>query len=213
MIHVGEILLHARKKKGLTIEEAAKATKIQVRYIQALERGDYKNLPSSAYVQGFVRNYATFLGLPIKEVLAIFRREFDEREYLTVLPESFTKSKRPLPGFRLGSVGITISLGLLLIFFYVLFQYRAALFSPSLEIMQPAENATITTQTVMVTGKTEEDATLTINDNPVYVEKDGSFKKELSVFNGPTAIAVKTVNRFGRITMRVIHIQVLLKVQ
>lgn len=53
-----------RGKKGLSINDAADATKIRMSFISAIERGEYKKLPSGAYIQGFVKNYIEFLGLP-----------------------------------------------------------------------------------------------------------------------------------------------------
>src|SRR5579872_1705923 len=93
MVKLGERLLEERKAQGFSTEEVAKATKIRHEFIEAIEKGDYKKLPSTAYAQGFVKNYVEFLGLPEKELLALFRREFKEEEFLGVLPQSFMRPK------------------------------------------------------------------------------------------------------------------------
>jgi len=64
MVNVGEKLYEERVKKGHTLEEVSKATKIRASFLLAIEKGEYKKLPSGTYVHGFVRNYARFLGLP-----------------------------------------------------------------------------------------------------------------------------------------------------
>src|ERR1051326_7290810 len=116
MVPVGQRLQQERIKKGLSIDEIARATKIRPNFISALEKGNYKKLPSSAYVQGFIKNYAEYLGLPKKEILALFRREFDEREFIGVLPESFAKNKKPpFSGFRLHSTTLLIAAAFILI--------------------------------------------------------------------------------------------------
>ena len=73
MVHVGEKLSEERIRRGLTLEEVAKATKIRASFLQAIEKGEYKKLPSGTYVHGFVRNYAKFLGLPEYEILSLFK--------------------------------------------------------------------------------------------------------------------------------------------
>ena len=57
-----ERLLVARERKGV-IYRAERDTKIRARYLAALERGDYKELPGAVYTKGFLRNYALYLGL------------------------------------------------------------------------------------------------------------------------------------------------------
>src|SRR5258707_6377504 len=93
MVRLGQRLKEERLSKGFTIEEVAKATKIRPQFITAIEQSNYKQLPSKAYAHGFVKNYISFLELPLRESLAMFRRELDEKEYLDVLPDSFTKKK------------------------------------------------------------------------------------------------------------------------
>ncbi|MDE2026159.1 MAG: helix-turn-helix domain-containing protein [Patescibacteria group bacterium] len=208
MLKVGERLQKERLRKGLTIEDVARSTKIRPEFLRALEEGEYKKLPSSAYIQGFLRNYTAFLGLPIKETIAVFKREFDEREYLGVLPDSFTKKGNTLSGFRLGPTTILLAVIILFVVGYMFYQYRAAVFSPMLAVLTPTENATVSSQTVTVSGKAEANATVTINDSPVYVDKDGNFRKDISVFSGQTTIVVKEQNSFNRETTIIRHITV-----
>ncbi len=75
---VGEILREARRKKGVTLEQAQAATRIRLKYLQALEEDDYAVLPSPVYVRGFLRNYASYLGLIPEEIVDLYRREHPE---------------------------------------------------------------------------------------------------------------------------------------
>src|SRR5690348_6613171 len=70
-----ERLLEARKRKGVDLYRAERETKIRGRYLAALERGDYRDLPGGVYTKGFLRNYALYLGLDPDEVLSQWRRE------------------------------------------------------------------------------------------------------------------------------------------
>ena len=70
-----ERLYAARERKGVDLYRAERDTKIRARYLGALERGDYKELPGAVYTKGFLRNYALYLGLDPDDVLEQWRRE------------------------------------------------------------------------------------------------------------------------------------------
>jgi cytoskeletal protein RodZ len=70
---VGEKLAAERRKQGRTLLEVEAATNIMRRLLQLLEEGRYGDLPSPAYVRGYIQNYAHYLGLEAEPLL----REFD----------------------------------------------------------------------------------------------------------------------------------------
>lgn len=75
MSQLGARFREAREARGLTLAEAAAGTRIVIRYLQALEEGDFEQLPGDVYTRGFIRNYAQFLDLPADELMALYRRE------------------------------------------------------------------------------------------------------------------------------------------
>ena len=72
---LSERLYAARERKGVDLYRAERDTKIRARYLEALERGDYKALPGAVYTKGFLRNYALYLGLEPDEVIRDWRLE------------------------------------------------------------------------------------------------------------------------------------------
>ncbi len=66
---IGQKLRQARQAQALSLEQASRATRIRAHYLQAIERGDLEALPSSAQARGFLRLYASFLGLDAEEML------------------------------------------------------------------------------------------------------------------------------------------------
>src|SRR5215207_4285350 len=70
-----ERLYAARERKGVDLYRAERDTKIRARYLAALERGEYKELPGDVYTKGFLRNYASYLGLDAEEIVNQWRRE------------------------------------------------------------------------------------------------------------------------------------------
>ncbi len=209
MVKLGDRLREERKKQGFSIDEVARATKIRMEFLEAIEKGEYKKLPSSAYAQGFVKNYVDYLGLPEKELIPLFRREFNEKEFLGVLPQSFTKPKEvALEGVRIKRP-FTIGLGIFIVLLlYIFFQYRAAFFSPSLTVISPKEATILSTQIIVVRGTTEPNATVTVNNIPTLVDSSGEYTKEITVFPGTVTITVKATNSFGKFSTIERHISV-----
>ena len=73
---IGEQLRTIRESKHQSLEQAAQATHIRLKYLQALENDDYLSLPSDVQGKGFLRLYADFLGLPISPLLDQWNNRF-----------------------------------------------------------------------------------------------------------------------------------------
>ncbi len=75
---MGEIFKQRRKEMNLSLKEIENATSIRSSYLQSIEEGELKKLISPIYAQGFVTQYAAFLGLDgeqiIKSYPEIFKR-------------------------------------------------------------------------------------------------------------------------------------------
>ena len=63
MFEIGNSLREARERQGLGYAEIELATKIRAKYIRALEEEDFTSIPGDAYIRGFLRTYADYLGL------------------------------------------------------------------------------------------------------------------------------------------------------
>lgn len=209
MTKAGEKLQEVRLEKGLTLEDVAKNTKIKVEFLQYIEAGEYEKLPSVSYAHGFVRNYAEFLNLPVKEIMALFRREFDENKAYRVLPKGFEKTEEfSISKFRLESTIILLVLVFVAFMGYLLFQYRYAFLNPPLKIVSPLNNAVISSSTVTVIGRTDSNSTVYVNKNVTTVAQNGDFNKTINVFPGETVITVKVINKFSRETEKQITVNV-----
>lgn len=202
MIRISQRIKEARLEKGLTLEEISKTTKIKLSFLTAIEKGEYDKLPSAAYAQGFVRNYIKFLGLPEKETLALFRREFDTNKRYNVLPSGFSKgSGFPFSKLRVKQTAIIIILIFASLLAFIFYQYKEAIFNPSLDIFSPAKGEIFSSSVVPVSGKTDPNVTVFINDTAVSIGENGAFKKNIVALSGKTTVEVKAVNQFGRETI------------
>jgi cytoskeletal protein RodZ len=100
MFEIGGSLREARLKRNLTPADVQKAIRIRDRYLQALEEERWELLPGDAYVKGFLRTYADFLGLDGNLYVEEYNSRFARPDEAQLVPERFARS-----GTRFGGVG------------------------------------------------------------------------------------------------------------
>ena len=111
MSSFGEKLRRAREARGVKLEEVAASTKISVRYLKALEKGDFEQLPGGVFDRGFVRAYAQFVGLNPDAMVEAFVRERGPRETesegvsLDDLRSAVDAASRQAAGASAGTIG------------------------------------------------------------------------------------------------------------
>lgn len=74
---VGAVLYHERLKKDLNLAEISQMLCIRKAYLEAIEKGNYSELPSMPYSAGFVNAYAKYLGLNNTRITQLFREEIN----------------------------------------------------------------------------------------------------------------------------------------
>ncbi len=212
MTKAGIKLKEKRLEKGLSLEDVSKSTKIRIEFLEFIEEGLYAKLPSVSYAQGFVRNYAKFLSLNEKEIMAIFRREFEGEKLYLVLPKGFEKEDEfPISKFKIRRSGLFIILSFLIFLGYIFFQYRYAVINPPLTITSPKNLSVNSSSQITVLGKTDPNATIYVNSDAVSVDESGNFQKVIFVFPGKTIITVKAINKFLKETTKKIEVNVVPK--
>lgn len=75
MSELGRLLREARTARELSLADVESVTRIRQKYLEALENGDFTNLPRGAVARGFLRTYAGFLGLDADEMLLRYGKE------------------------------------------------------------------------------------------------------------------------------------------
>jgi cytoskeletal protein RodZ len=198
---VGEILKNARQEKNLTLEEVEAKTKIRKKFLEAIEENNCQKLPSLTYVQGFIKNYAEFLGQDPKLVLAVFRRQAkpDRIEKPKVIPQGLSEPLNE-PFFRLTPpkiIGLFILVLIFLFFSWLFWGYYSFVRAPKIVLESPQEGQIIKGEKVQILGRTDPWATLTINGQEVKL-LDGKFSQEIAVSPGEVTINISATNKFGK---------------
>lgn len=142
---IGDILRRAREEKGLSLKDIQEVTKIRLRYLEAIDEGNFDAIPGEVYRKGFIVNYANVVGLEGQAVLKKYhdlksaQEEQTKQEQLLVEQEESASPKSNLnndwvKGIYLGVAG-ALAIVLLISFFILPSLHK----SKSEEITQPVE--------------------------------------------------------------------------
>lgn len=194
---LGERLRELRGEAGLTVAEAAARTRVPVRHLEAIEGSRYGVLPGDVYTRNFLKRYARVLQVREETVLERY-----ERERAVLKPV-----ERPLPspipstrGLALTVLGKRVGVGLIVaaILIYLGVELAKNLTPPKLELVGPPTVSRTTEPTVEVRGRTDPEATVTVNGQPIPVAQDGSFRQSIALVAGRNTLAVTAAKKRGR---------------
>lgn len=199
---VGQVLKEERERKFYTLEEIEKATKIRKELLEALEKGLYTELPPPTFIQGFIKNYGKFLGLNQEKLLAIFRREFAEGKHPPRVLDSFAdplnkKGFRITPARALGAVILTM---VAIFFVYLWIEYRFLVGGPYLEVSSPTNQASVNNEIIEVSGRTDPEVKLSINNQEIGVDYQGKFSQEIKLSDNINNIEIIATSKSGKTT-------------
>lgn len=199
---VGQVLKEERERKFYTLDEIEKETRIRKELLQALEEGQYDKLPPPTFTGGFIKNYGKFLGLNTEKLLAIFRREFSESKNPPRILESFSN---PVDDrrFRLtpSKVLISVVLTLIIIFFaYLWLEYRFLVGEPFLEVNQPPDQFNTTTAEITVSGRSDPEAKVSINEQEIQIDSNGKFSQAIKLSDNINNITIAATSKSGKKT-------------
>lgn len=203
---LGERLRKIRTDRRISLGEVSRSTKIQVRYLEALEAGDWDNLPADVYVRGFLRSYADFFGTDDRIFLKLYDKEKGIKRNIEVKNGKNKKEREPFKPLSISFISMTpkkawitfISIFALVVIVFVYNELGSFADTPKLVVLSPEDNSEVLGNSVTVSGVTEKDSRLFINGQPVLVGDDGNFRQEVNLQSGTNVIAVKAINRFNK---------------
>jgi len=190
----GDILKKARLAKGYTLDQVAQATKIRPIFLSYIEANDYSHFDSPAAVYGFITSYARFLELDESQVKAVFKRDYSIDAQGKIVPRRLLTKSLPVKA----GVNWLIywPLGLVLLLAMVLFwHYRWYLLPPPLTIDSPDDVAVVTSERLVVKGRTLPEAEVTVNNLKTTSGPDGYFEQPILLIPGVNQVVVQVKYR------------------
>jgi cytoskeleton protein RodZ len=130
MASVGVYLRELRARRGVSLDEVARTTRVAERYLAALEADALDSLPAPVFARGFIRAYCQALGEPPEEALACYDSRDGRLPEAPRRPATLPRSGGPEPRSR----------GALLVSFLLLVVLGMALFTMTL-VIQPRDRA------------------------------------------------------------------------
>jgi len=211
-VSFGSDLRDLRDLRGISFEEACRATRIDRSILLAFEEDRIEDLADPIFSERHLMAYVKYLG----GYEPYFRLRFADR--LAVLARA-RKTEDLLPRTRkigffdlfaapqlLAFLGILAFAGLL--GGYVLWQAHTVNTAPPLTVERPRDGERLSTSRVRVRGTTSPEATVTVNERGAPVAPDGSFSIDLDVPRGTTVITIVAKRRRGsktQVVRRVIY--------
>ncbi len=197
----GQILAAARKGKKLELEDVARITRIRPQFLALIETDDYSQLPSGATAHGFIRNYAEFLGLSADHILAAFRRDFVQNKLGQIVPRALADPVSQQMFWTPRTTLIAVVVMALTVFGgYLGYQYWILTGPPPLEVVEPIDGLQTDQDTVVVSGSTDPEATISVGGQLVALDKGGQFSFRLPLNEGENTVQVTATSKFGKIT-------------
>jgi cytoskeletal protein RodZ len=152
MFEIGATLREARERRQLTYEQVEAEIKIRAKYLRALEEEEFDSLPSGTYVRGFLRAYASYLGLDGRLFVDEYASRFGTRHD----DELFRRRReRPMTQRRESSSAVLVAL-IAVVAIGVLF-FVAWRFGPG-EANTPSPTFTVTETTTKTAGPNKNDS-------------------------------------------------------
>lgn len=179
---VGEMLKDERLSHRINLPDLAKRTRIRLEYLEALENNQFEKLPAATFVKGYVKIYAQLFGFDPQPLLALLRRDYKESAKGKLVPRDFLtpvlKKRRHLKPVTFVMIGFVVVFITLLS--YISIQWWQLQRPPDLIVTEPKNFAQVGPK-VTVQGRTEPEALVVVNDQPVALQPDGSFFTEISL--------------------------------
>ncbi len=210
---LGEILRSKREELGFDLEQISNKLKIPLKYLQALESGNYEILPPDVYVRCFLKLYCQCLCLDVKDIYNLYKTEVKvlglKKKTNNINFNNFFYRLYNFVVIPKVIRNVIIICVILLVLAYLGLGMRNILMPPELIIFTPKNDSVIYSNFIDIKGKTTKNAILLINDQNILKNQDGSFQYKLNLQKGLNIIKITSQNSHGK--KRVLYRRVFVK--
>jgi len=193
----GEKLRQARLFKKLKIDDIAKKINIRTEYLVALEEERFDKLPTGLYGKNFLKEYATFLGLKLPDILKRLEEGRPHNDTEDPFSQKIVKKNKFIifPKIIRNSL---IILAVLICLLYLIFYFKKIILPPDLVVSQPAKNMLVKATTLTVVGQTEPEAEVRINNAIILNNHGGYFSQDINLRKGLNSLTVSAKKKYSR---------------
>lgn len=190
-----DILRDEMQAKGLTTERLALLTGIAERHLEALFEGRTNKLPAAPYVRGYIMRVAPILGLEGGTLWELYKKE-------AVVTASGPADRLPENRFALKPISkkwIAVFAAGVAVAAYFTINAERFLGKPTIEILNPTEETTITTSDIIeIFGRIGGNDKISVGGEEIIVDEEGNFKTEYRLEPGLNRIVFTAKRLLGR---------------
>lgn len=200
--NLGEVLSEARNKRYINLDEASKDLDIPFRYLESLEHNNFKDIPDEKYLKKILKKYCDYLKLDFFSSWQIFKdhKNFSvdgkskkvENKYFTSWPNLIRK--------------LMIVLVIIAILFFLIIKVEQIFSPPTLDISYPYDGLIVDTRQIVLTGRSEAEVELIINNKEIFVDDRGNFETTIDLQKGLNLIKISAKKRYSRIIEKEIRL-------
>ncbi len=196
---IGGYIKRIREKKNLKLSEVSEDININIKYLQAIESGNYRELPKGAYGKIFFKKYIEYLGVRHKNIVNEFVKEQNRNQnFESNIFFNQVVSWKHLLSLPKVLRNLLILLVVIICFIYLSIYFKNIFAAPFLELSVPQDNQIISDYNIVVEGRTEPESELKINGNLVLIDGSGYFSEGIHLKSGVNVVAVSSKKKYSR---------------
>lgn len=198
-------LRELRLQKNVLLEEIAEKTKIDKKYLLALEECRFEDMPKAkVYQKNIIHRYVEALSIESEPFLQQYLIEESIKE----------KKKHPHRALKISSLcnlplflrSTFIMMIVLLLLGYFGWQIKNIITPPPLVIYSPQDGFIAKNNQLLVIGETDKEVIVTINGKIIGNSENGQFKEIINLSPGVNTIMISAQKKHGKITTEIRHV-------
>lgn len=193
-----DLILERLEVKNLNLEKTFQLTEIPKHYLEAIFKGDWEKLPAAPYAHGYFKKLGLALEMDGNELWNLCQNEAE------VIRASGSEDKLPENRFAIKSKNhkwFWPALTALAVAVYVLLNANSLIGQPKLTVENPLSATLVTSlPNYEFTGKMDARDKLFINNEEVYVDKNGQFQKDYGLQPGLNTFEILAKRFLGQET-------------
>lgn len=188
-------LSQKRVRLNISLDDASKESGIPFKYLEALEAGNFSNLPDKSQIKILLSKYCVYLNVDFKACWRDARRHRNfpgfksshnvDAKYLLSWPQTIRK--------------ILIVVLIITILVFLIFKVERIFSSPDLTIITPDDGSIVTVKQIDIIGESEPEVELIINNREIFVDESGNFKTSIDLQKGLNLIKITAKKRYSRV--------------
>ena len=193
-------LKKARLENEFSLLDLHIKTNIQLKYLQALEDGDYKSLPGDIYARTWIKICADTLGLSSKELLENYLVEKETINKTIVLKNNERKTNKIKHSILKPNAlnFFIIALVIVALLGFLSFKIVDIIKQPQVIITEPANNFKTIDNNILIKGDTETGTELSINNEIILLDDEGGFEKRINLSTGLNNLIISAKKKHSR---------------